>query len=194
MHVSPPFACAVRTRACSEFQEFLPDCPTLRRVCTPAPPGIPQDGMRVLGRAVVVRCLCSLAPATQSPSARSSFASGAAQARGAPAGGAHPPFALASSFGHQRTPRPLCRMERGAPEARSMSMGASSAAAAMMRDFSIETTPTLAARIEDHRALLPPGTTVYVAAIPGKCAHACMEVCACLRRKYVIKYMDMLKN
>ena len=124
----------------------------------------------MLGRAVVVRCLCSLAPATQSPSTRSSFASGAAPARGAPEGGAHPPFALASSFGHQRTPRPLCRMEGGAPEARSMSMGASSAAAAaaMMRDFSIETTPTLAARIEDHRALLPPGTTVYVAAIPGK--------------------------
>jgi methylenetetrahydrofolate reductase (NADPH) len=110
---------------------------------------MPQHGMRVLGRAVVVRCLCSLAPATQSPSTRSSFASGAAPARGAPVG-AHPP-----------------------------SLGASSgaAAAAIMRDFSIETTPKLAARIENHRALLPPGTTVYVAAIPGTALQDVAALC-----------------
>ena len=33
--------------------------------------------------------------------------------------------------------------------------------------FSIETTPKLSARIPSHRGILPPGTLVYVAAIPG---------------------------
>ncbi len=81
-------------------------------------------------------------------------------------------------------PRPLCRVETaarvrgGAPPVRSMGMdatgtedAAAAAGAAMMREFSIETTTGLSTRVEDHRALLPLGTPVYVAAIPGKRAY-----------------------
>jgi len=41
------------------------------------------------------------------------------------------------------------------------------ASSALMATFSIETTPKLSSRIETHCAILPPGTPVYVAAIPG---------------------------
>eukprot|EP00802_Teleaulax_amphioxeia_P011133 Tamp_11163.p1 GENE.Tamp_11163~~Tamp_11163.p1 ORF type:complete len:393 (-),score=43.90 Tamp_11163:770-1849(-) len=54
---------------------------------------------------------------------------------------------------------------------------AAAAAAAMMREFSIETTPGLSTRIEDHRALLPPGTPVYVAAIPGTALEDTAALC-----------------
>ena len=141
----------------------------------------------MLGRAVVVRCLWSLAPGPaqttlcHATAAPWGFASGAAPARPATASRAAP------FSGTLRMPRlrywveTAARVRGGGWEVRSMGTGAAgavdaegagtaaaAAAAAMMREFSIETTPGLSTRIEDHRALLPPGTPVYVAAIPGK--------------------------
>ena len=41
------------------------------------------------------------------------------------------------------------------------------AASSLMHNFSIETTPKLSSRIDDHSSLLPSGTPIYIAAIPG---------------------------
>ena len=59
---------------------------------------------------------------------------------------------------------------------RNMSLGALSAAM-IMQSFSIETTPKLSSRIEKHSAFMPPGTPVYVAAIPGTAFEDAAELC-----------------
>ena len=65
---------------------------------------------------------------------------------------------------------PLCRFSaasRGSPVGVGAGSLATASGAMVMGSFSIETTPKLSSRIEKHSAVLPPGTPVYVAAIPG---------------------------
>lgn len=97
--------------------------------------------------AVVVRCLVSLGSAARAT-------------RGLCfAAGNRPDYAAARAV----RMRPL-RVRGGG--SRGVGLGAPDSAAPTTT-FSIETTPKLSSGIETHRAFLPPGTPVYVAAIPG---------------------------
>ena len=63
-----------------------------------------------------------------------------------------------------------CWRGTGPVLSRPMSLAAAAGAVAPgegLGRFSIETTPKLSARIPSHGGILPPGTLVYVAAIPG---------------------------
>ncbi|KAJ1489835.1 hypothetical protein T484DRAFT_1778900 [Baffinella frigidus] len=53
----------------------------------------------------------------------------------------------------------------------------------MLEGFSIETTPQTSAKVEDHSAILPAGTRVYVAAIPGVALEDVSALCARLKRE-----------
>ena len=76
------------------------------------------------------------------------------------------------SLSHRTTSRGLSfagahRLRGGGGRCLTEAYHAHPASSALMATFSIETTPKLSSRIETHCAILPPGTPVYVAAIPG---------------------------
>lgn len=107
--------------------------------------------------AVVVRCLVSLGSAARAT-------------RGLCfAAGNRPDYAAARAV----RMRPL-RVRGGG--SRGVGLGAPDSAAPTTT-FSIETTPKLSSGIETHRAFLPPGTPVYVAAIPGTSLTDTAELC-----------------